>query len=67
MLGYDSNFVFFMNEIVKGLGDGEEDAPTSQRDEIMNEQGPSPGAKRARAVARQCERRGQQMQIDGQG
>lgn len=57
----------FMNEIVKGIGDGEEDAPTSQRDEIMNEQGPSPGAKRARAVARQCERRGQQMQIDGQG
>lgn len=47
-----------MNEIVKGLGTwgwGDEDAPTSQRDEIMNEHGPSPGAKRARAVARQCD------------
>lgn len=46
---------FFMNEIVKGLGDGDDDAPTSQRDEIMNEHGPSPGAKRARAVERQSE------------
>lgn len=36
-------------------GWGDEDAPTSQRDEIMNEHGPSPGAKRARAVARQCD------------
>lgn len=34
---------------------GGEDAPTSQRDEIMNEHGPSPGAKRARAVERQSE------------
>lgn len=47
-----------MNEIVKGLGNGDGETkmrPRRKRDEIMNEHGPSPGAKRARAVARQCD------------
>lgn len=37
-----------------------------RHDETVNEHGPSPGAKRARAVAGTA-RRGQQMQIDCQG
>lgn len=55
-----------MNEIVKTVSAADAVEMRPRHDETMNEHGPSPGAKRARAVE-DTARRGQQMQIDSQG